>query len=89
MILSVSTPYRHTSWRKTTVLIVSSREIIGASISKGGPFNSKMTATEKPFSEIKVIDPEKLVELEIPEGKEIEYNEFLDLFTDVDDHEEQ
>jgi len=48
-----------------------------------------MTATEKPFSEIKVIDPEKLVELEIPEGKEIEYNEFLDLFTDADDHEEQ
>ena len=48
-----------------------------------------MTATEKPFSEIKVIDPEKLAELEIPEGKEIEYNEFLDLFTDADDHEEQ
>ena len=48
-----------------------------------------MTATEKPLSEIKVSDPEKPIGLEISEGKEIEYNEFLDLFTDADDHEEQ
>lgn len=45
-----------------------------------------MPAIEKPLSEITKSDLQRLVDLGIQEGKEIEYKEYLDLSTDANNH---
>ena len=45
-----------------------------------------MTAIEKSLSEIETDDLEELVELNVQEGKGIEYKEYLDLSDDENDH---